>query len=533
MARPAGTQWLHLNGNWDGTRYSTLSDLNPCNASELKVKWVYSTGAKTDTQATPIYHDGLLYFPQDNSIHAIDASTGARVWKFDHELPEDWGGQFIPFFTGKHRGVAISGNKVWFLSNDCTLYGLHYKSGEVLVNLKIDRPYPKDFEMSSDGNGYFCTSGPLAIPGIIIVPMNATDTGGLQGYVHGHDAETGERLWAANMIPAPGEPGADTWPGDSRIYGGAGPWIVGSWDPELKMYFTGTANAYPWSPYSDRKGRGGGDMANEGAAAIVAVNTDTGKVAWRYTVTPGDPWDYDAMQTPMLHTINGRRTIIQPNKTGYIHYLDAATGKYLMAPQFADKITWANGYNSNGLPNWAQTIPPEGEEIIVWPSLLGGTNMYPSALNPKTGMMYLARQEAKMAYTLEKVQVVSNVRNLGAAFEILPGGIQTPSANRISDGSEVWRITISKAGFPGGMLTTAGNLTIFATAGGTVYVTNATTGEVVYNFSANSTSKSGPLTYAVGGKQQITFAFGGLPTFSSAPEDNPVNNSGIMVTFAR
>ena len=97
----------------------------------------------------------------------------------------------------------------------------------------------------------------------------------------------------------------------------------------------------------------------------------------------------------------------------------------------------------------------------------------------------------------------------------------------------MWRITISKAGFPGGMLSTAGNLTIFATAGGTVYVTNATTGEVVYNFSANSASKSGPMTYAVGGRQQITFAFGCLPTISSAPEDNPVNNAGVMVTFGR
>jgi|TARA_B100000315_G_scaffold259461_1_gene315623 alcohol dehydrogenase (cytochrome c) len=533
LARTASGSWLHANGSWDGSRFSNLTELSAGNVSQLGVKWIYSVGGETDAQATPLAHDGLVFLPQDNSVHAVDAGSGARVWKFDHELPEDWGGQFVPFFTGKHRGLAISGNNIYFLSNDCTLYGLNQKSGEVAVQHKVDRPYPKDFEKSTDGNGYFCTAGPLAIPGQIIVPMNATDTGGLQGYVHGHDAETGEQLWAANMIPGPGEPGGDTWPGDSRLYGGAGPWIVGSWDAELKMYYTGTANAYPWNPYTERDGRGAGNQLNVGAAAVVAVNTDSGKVAWRYTVVPGDPWDYDTMQTPMLATIDGRRTVVQPNKTGYTHYLDAATGQYLQSPQFADKITWANGYDSSGAPIWAQAIPPEGESVEVWPSLLGGVNMSPSAINPMTGMVYLPRREAKMSYVFEKVQVTSNVRNLGSTFEVLPGGTEVNSAHSLKDGTEAWRLTVGKDGDAGGMLTTAGNLTIFATQGGMVHAVNATTGEVLYTFNTNSTSHSGPATYLVDGKQLVTFALGGLPTFGSAPDDNPVNHSSIMVTFGR
>ena len=531
LARLAGDDWLHGNGSWDGTRYSTLTQLDTGNAGDLTVKWIYSIGGETDVQATPLEHDGMIFLPQDNAVHAVNAVTGQPMWKYEWELPEDWGGQFIPFFTGKHRNLAIAGSSIYFLSNECTLIALNYRSGEEVFAHKIDRPYPKDFEMAADSNGYFCTVGPLAIPGQVIVPMNATDTGGLQGYVHGHDLETGERLWAANMIPGPDEPGGDTWPGDSREYGGAGPWIVGSYDPELGYYFTGTANAYPWNPYTEREGRGAGNMANEGAAAIVAVDVETGAVAWRYTAVPGDPWDYDVPQTPMLVDIDGVLTVVQPNKTGFTHYLDAATGEFLQAPAHADRINWAKGYNPDGTPMWDLAIPPEGETVTVWPNLLGSVNMSPSAINPMTGLVYLPRRETSMTYSFEKVQITSNVRNLGSVFEIDPGGSEVNSAHRLSDGAEVWRIPLSRDGDAGGMLTTAGNLTVFATQGGMVHVVNATTGEILYQFATHSASHSGAMTYLANGKQQITFALGGLPQFGSAPDDNPVNHASLMVTF--
>jgi alcohol dehydrogenase (cytochrome c) len=535
LAAPAGNEWLHGNGNIDGTRYSTLTQLTPANAGSLKVKWIAALGGKTDAQATPIYHDGVVIIPQDNRLNGFDAKTGRLLWRYETEMPEDWGGQFVDFFTGKHRMAAIAGENAYYMSNECTLHAVNYKTGAAAFKVKVNRPYPKDFKKSQDGNGYFCTAGLLAIPGgKLIVPMNATDTGGLQGYVEAYSQADGKLLWAANMIPGPGEPGADTWPGNSREYGGAGPWIVGSWDAESKTYFTGTANAYPWNPYTERDGRGAGNMQNVGAAAIVAVNTDTGKVQWRYTVVPGDPWDYDAMQTPMLATIDGKRTIVQPNKTGYIHFLDAKTGKFLQAPQFADKITWAKGYDSSGAPMWDFPVPAEGTTVEVWPSLLGGVNMYPNAINPKTGMIYLARREASMSYVAEKVQVVSNVRNLGVSFEILPGGKEVESANDLKSGKEKWRYETAKAGYSGGMMTTAGGLTVWATQGGELTVADASSGKVVWQLNANTTSKSGPMTYVVDGKQQITFALGGTGGFGSVTKDwNNVNQASILVTIGQ
>ena len=158
-----------------------------------------------------------------------------------HELPDDWGGQFAEFFTGKYRNFAIDGEHIYFLSNDTKLHAIHYKTGTAKF-VQQYMHFPKAFDKSDDSNGCFGTGVPLAFPAQIVVPLNATDMGGL--------------------------------PGDSRGYGGAGPWIVGSWDPDRRMYYTGTANAYPFNAVP----RGNGKFDNVGAASVVAVDADTGKV---------------------------------------------------------------------------------------------------------------------------------------------------------------------------------------------------------------------------------------------------------------
>ena len=350
----------------------------------------------------------------------------------------------------------------------------------------------------------------MAIPGgTIIVPMNATDTGGLPGFVLGVNASDGAVKWKANMIPGPGEKGADTWPAGSTEYGGAGPWIIGSWDPELQMYYTGTANAYEWNP----KNRGGGELDNLGAASVVAVNTNDGKVAWRYTAVPGDPWDYDTPQTPLLIKIDGKTTVVHPNKTGYIHYLDAKTGAFIKATPFADAIDWIKGYDKSGRPVGQIALPKEGgDPVTMWPSLLGGVNMYPNAYNPQTGNLYLAATNAGMKYGFEEIKVISNVRHFGAYQEFIWGN-EVDKAVNVKTGAEVWRNELAKPGYAGGMLTTAGNLTIYTTQGGGFTVANAKTGEILYSMNLGTAAKAGPATYTANGKQYIVQALGGTPGF--------------------
>ncbi len=513
LAAEAGDAWLHANGNWAGTRYSTLSQINSRNAKNLKVAWTTSVGGKTDTQATPIFHDGLLFLPQDNKVFAIRAEDGGIAWKYEHTLPEDWGGYNVPFFTGKHRGVAISGNYVFFLSNDNKLHALDYKTGKAaFVKDYQDEgfPYPKDFSQAGDSNGYVSTVGPLAINGAILLPLNATDTGGLPGYVVGVSPADGSVMWKANMIPGPGEDGYDTWPPGSHEYGGAGPWIVGSYDPDLKMYYTGTANAYEWNP----RNRGGGEMDNVGAASVVAVNTTDGSVAWRYVGVPGDPWDYDIPSTPMVVEIDGKKTIVQPNKTGYIHHLDAKTGKFLKADLFVDKINWIKGYDKNGRPIGQIPLPEEGgDPVEVWPSLLGGVNMYPSAYNPKTGLVYLPATESGMMYGFEEIKIISNVRHFGAYQEFIWED-EVDKAVDLKTGKEVWRDRqVGKPGYAGGMLTTAGNITVYTTQGGTFKVMDAKSGKELYSLNLNIPAKSGPLTFKHKGKQYIVQALGSQAQF--------------------
>ena len=512
LSAEAGASWLHTNGNLAAHRFSTLDQINAGNAKKLKVAWIMSPGGKTDAQATPSYHEGVLYFPQDNKVFAVDGGTGNILWKYEHKLPDDWGGYNVPFFTGKHRGLALAGNNVYFLSNDAKLHSIDMKTGKANWVKSYDGfPYPKDFAKSQDANGFITTVGPMAIPGgTIIVPMNATDTGGMQGYVLGVDASTGEQKWKAPMIPTQGEPGYDSWPPGSQEYGGAGPWIVGSWDAGTKMYYTDTANAYEWNP----KNRGGGKLDNVGAASVVAVNTDTGKVAWRYVGVPGDPWDFDIPQTPMVITIDGKKTIVQPNKTGYVHHLDAVSGKFIKADKFIDKVTWIKGYDKNGRPIDPVALPTEGgDPAEIYPSLLGGVNMYPNVYNPKTGNLYLAASESGMKYGFEEIKVISNVRHFGAYQEFLFGN-ETDKALNVKTGKEVWRNELKdKPGYAGGMLTTAGNITVYTTQGGGFTVADATNGKVLYSMNLGVAAKSGPITYSHAGKQYIVQALGGLPGF--------------------
>ena len=529
LAADPADSWLHANGNWAAHRYSTLTEITPANAKDLKVAWVFSPGGKADAQNTPLFHDGMVFFAQDNKVFALDGASGNVVWRYEHKLPDDWGGYNVPFVTGKHRGLAIYGDNVYFLSNDAKLHAINYKTGKALfVKAYEGFPYPKDFAKSKDSNGYAVTVGPLAIPGTIIVPMNGTDFGGLPGYVLGVDPQSGNVKWQANMIPEKGEAGYDSWPEGSQQYGGAGPWITGSYDPELKMYFTGTANAYEWNP----KNRGGGTMDNVGAASIVAVKTDNGKVAWRYVGVPGDPWDYDIPQTPMVINIDGKKTIVQPNKTGYVHHLDAATGKFIKALPFADKITWIKGYAANGRPIEQVALPKEGgDPVEIWPSLLGGVNMYPNAYNPKTGNLYLAASNSGMKYGFEEIKVISNVRHFGAYQEFIFGNEVNLAVNAKS-GKEAWRNEDTKPGYSGGMLTTAGGLTIYSTQGGEFRVVDATSGKILYSLNLHTAAKSGPITYTQNGQQYIVQALGGLPGFGRDESYNAEFGS-IVVGFTR
>lgn len=221
---------------------------------------------------------------------------------------------------------------------------------------------------------------------------------------------------------------------------------------------------------------------------------------------------------------------MHPNKTGYIHYLDAETGQHLQAVAFSDKINWAKGYDAEGRPTDQIAIPEEGTAIKMWPSLAGGVNLYPAAYNPLTGYVYLPAIEMGMLYTFEEIKVISNVRHFGATFEFL-FGYELNLAMDVNSGAEVWRDQKGKSGYAGGMLTTAGNLVFYGSETGQFQAVNATSGEILYSFGLGARPKSGPITYVMGGKQYIAQLTGGAAT--AGYSGSHLEHGGYIVAFTR
>ena len=268
LARPAGGDWLHANGNWDGTRFSTLDQIDASNVGDLRVKWIYPIDGEADEQVTVIEHEGLLFLSQNNVVHAVNSMTGELFWKYSHDAKRSLDTKSaIDLFPIKRSNLAMSGSKVYFLSKECSLTALHYVSGEKLFSHKMSR-----LDLTNVGD-LICAAGPLAVPGKIIAPINVFDGVKLSGYISGFDL-AGEYLWVQEI-------------GDVRLP------AVGSYDAELKRYFT-------VAEYDQRN-------ASE-VASVIAVDVNDGELIWRGGL-PEDTWDYGGLYAPEVGILNGVVTL--------------------------------------------------------------------------------------------------------------------------------------------------------------------------------------------------------------------------------
>ena len=528
LSDPAAS-WLHTNGNLAGHRYSALTRLNTSNVSDLQVEWVYSLGGKTDVQTTPLYHDGIVYFAQDNVVFAIDARSGGKIWKYVHELPETFDGHNVNFVTSKHGGLAIYGEYVYFLSNDAKLHAIHYRTGEKKFVSQLSGWNPYDSESFDridlrGQTGYAAIVGPTAIPGQIIVLLATADLHNPSGFVLSVNPEDGEILWECSMNP--GEPGYEIRSGDRADHSVTGSWSSGSWDPDLKMYYTSTAKTYhPSMPGLHGEGKSG----SLGAVSVAACSTNTGELVWRHDRVSDDPSDLNA-QTPMVITIDGRKNIVYPDRNGSIHYLDAQTGgEFPRTQPYADRINWIRNYNVEGLVDQPELSIAGGGEIEIWPTLVGDMNMhtYSNAYNPGTRNLYLTATNADVEYRQEGIEFIGNaVSYLGSPSELVRGYVEPAIllAANVESGKESWR---SKPGHAGNMLTTAGDLLFYTSQTGVFHAVNATTGEILYTFNLGMTSKSGPITYLLDGEQYVLLQLAGSAPDWGYEEHRPGRDSVI------
>ena len=350
-------QWLTYSGNYNGQRFSPLDQITRDNVSRLALQWVFQTGVRGDHETTPLVVDGVMYIttPQ-NHAYALDLRTGRPLWHYERTLPKD-----LSICCGpQNRGFAALGDKVFLATLDAHLVALDSKTGNIIW----------DVGTAEADQGYSFTLAPLAVKDKIIVGVAGGEYG-VRGFIDAYDAATGKRAWRFYTIPGPGEPGSETWQGESWKTGGAPAWVTGSYDPALNLIYWGTGNPGPQMYGGNRAGD------NLYSDSLVALDADTGKLKWHYQFTPHDVHDWDATQVPVLidTTIGGkpRKLVVTANRNGFFYVLDRTNGKFILAKPYT-QVTWAKEIGADGRPVVLPNSEPTAEGNRVCPGGIGGTN---------------------------------------------------------------------------------------------------------------------------------------------------------------
>ena len=512
--------WLTYNGSYMSQRYSRLTQIDQDNVEDLELRWLLQNQVFGAWQSSPIVADGVMYLTErPNSIMAVDPVTGRVFWKYVH-TPAD---NSLVCCGANNRGVAVLDDRVFMGTLDAHLVAVDRINGELLW----------DVEVGDVNLAYSVTMAPLAVKDKIIVGVGGGEFG-IRGYVAAYYAETGELAWKTYTIPAPGEPGHETWEGDDWQYGGAPVWITGSFDPEENLTYWGVGNPGPdWNAAQ----RPGDNLYSD---SVIALDADTGELRWYFQFTPNDGYDYDAVQVPVLADMEWRgeqrKLMLWANRNGYFYVLDRTDGEYLLGSPFV-RVNWSSGLDEDGRP-----IPtPQPEDMPTYPGNQGGTNWYPPSWSPRTELFYFsAWEDYATIYEPEESEYVPGRAFLGGGFEVLtpaPGapGVGIGRTNPINNwtdevghaslkaldprtGEEVWefeQFDVSDSG----MLTTATDLLFTGGREGYIHALDATSGELLWKKNLGGQIVMAPITYMVDGIQYLSFISGHVLASFALPED--------------
>jgi alcohol dehydrogenase (cytochrome c) len=495
---PSRTDWLHFGGNYQSWRYSPIEELTPAALPRLRVAWAAQTGVPGQLEASPVVYDGILYLTSaHNRLLAYDAATGELLWRYDHQNPGD-----LRICCGPaNRGVAIAGDAVLMGTLDARLVALHRKSGVLLWETVID-DYAK---------GLSVTSAPLVIGDLAVIGIAGGEYG-VRGFFDAYDVRTGERRWRHHTVPAAGEPGVETWAGNSYESGGAPTWVTGSYDPGSRVLYWATGNP---SPDWNGDVREGDNLYSD---SVLAVDPMTGERLWHFQFTPHDVWDYDGNTELFLVDVelDGETVpvVAQANRNGFFYLIDRRDGRFLRATQYAHQVNWAKGIDQNGRPIYdPEMVPKEEDPPRVCPGLAGGNNgAYNSAYSPRTGMIYAPVIESCMSFRKGIVVFIEGIPYVGGEpmrVDTIAGkSYGHLSAIDVATGEIKWSYRDPES-MMAGVLTTAGGAVITGNARGHVLGFDAVTGEEVWRFPTGSGIRSHPIAYQLDGKQYLAVGSGG------------------------
>jgi alcohol dehydrogenase (cytochrome c) len=494
VVQPPGANWISYNGDYSGRRFSGLTEINENNVGNLRAQWAFHLQDSNGLEVTPIVVNGIMFITSKNDAIALDGRTGRMIWRYSRPVTE---GLIDDASQHHNRGVAIWHTSVFLETDNAHLLCLDVRSGHLLW----DVPY-------AEGNkNYGATSAPLVVNGKVLVGTSGGDDG-VRGFIAAFDAQTGNLAWRFWTIPAPGEFGSSSWPGESYLRGGGTTWMPGTYDPELNTLYWGTSNP---APDFDGEPRPGDDLYTD---CVLAVDPDTGKLKWYFQFTPHDLFDYDATETPVLldavYKGQPRKLLVEANRNGFLYVLDRTNGKFLSATPFIQKLNWATGIDSDGRPIRTDLRPStEGTEIC--PGFSGATNWYSPSYNPANHLFYfLALEDCGVFF--RNPERFSEGRPYYATGVRRARGTKRQKlllAYNLDKDAFEWRYPqLGDGDSSGGTMTTAGSLVFFGDDAESFEAVAANTGAPLWHFTTGQKMHASPMTYAVQGKQYVAIASG-------------------------
>jgi alcohol dehydrogenase (cytochrome c) len=573
--------WLTYSGTMMSQRYSLLTQITPDNAKNLEPAWTYKVQTTEKFEATPLVVDGVLYTvtppppaprgggrggrggaagggrggagrggpapnaaeaglagpaapaappapptpaappapeapatapapapPPAFTVAALNAATGDLLWTYAYLPATD----AKPCCGRVNRGLAILGNTLYLGTTDAHLIAIDAKSGKLQW----------DTTVAVAKEGYAITHAPLIVKDKVIIGTAGGEYG-IRGFVAAYDAKTGKEVWRFHNVPEPGEPGNNTWAGDSWKHGGASVWTTGSYDPESNLTYWGTGNA---GPDFDGDARAGDNLY---CNAVIALDADTGKIKWHYQFSPHDERDWDAAQIPLLADIQwqgqNRKVMMWGNRNGVFYVLDRTTGKFLLGKPLTT-INWLGGFDENGRPIWADgKLPqPGGEAVTLYPGVEGGTSWYSPSFSPRTGLFYVSTWDDYHQSVRKPAQPQAFVEGGvfgggGGGGGNIPwnGGNVTVrkegegfGALRALDphtGEKRWEYKMTDITMAG-VLTTATDVLFSGAHNGSFFALDARTGAELWKTQLAGAVYSGAMSYSVNGRQYVAVSGG-------------------------
>lgn len=477
LLKPPTETWPTYNGEYSGTRFSTLAQINAGNVGSLTIAWAFRAHGNI-LKSTPLEVNGILYFSSPDNVWAVDARYGREIWHYHRASEGDHIG---------NRGVAMYKDSLYFETPDAHLVCLNAKDGTVRWIVEL-----------ADGKlGYFATMAPLVVRDHIIVGVSG-DITDLRGFLEAVDPETGAIQWRWNTTPDPGQPGSETWPqdGDALLHGGGMTWMTGTYDPALNLLYWGIGNP---NPVLAGEGRPGDNLYT---CSIVALNPDTGKLVWYFQPSPHDVHDWDAVQTPVLFDAEfkgtKRKLLAQASRNGFFFLLDRTDGEHLVTAPFIDQ-TWASGVDSRGRPTAKPAATPSPDGALVAPGSDGATNWMAPSFDPQTGLFYV---NARRIFSVYYNTATGKAEGWGGRDRILWAN-STLRALDFRTGKVVWNHEIGEGESIAGILTTAGHLLFSADNSGNLLALDPATGRTLWHLNLGGGLLASPMTYELEGRQYI------------------------------